>query len=627
MSRDFFNVTGWFLLLVTLGCFADKKKWTFTFPQSIEAVKHSDVEIPCTFTAPAGYGEVRLVWYEYSVIGYPIVYSEDPSKVNQEYRGRTSLINGTDSCSLRIRDVTHTEWYYPGISDKINSFHLNEENTKKTVQVRVPGCSVNSSCKYWGFTFPRSIEVLKGSCVEIPCKLSYPDNAQSFTLFWYKNAVIGYPKIFNNRTSTDVEPKYKGRTFLVRSSMDSCSLRINNVQESEEIYPGINKEINSYHLHNGRFCRVSIIETPPLPLITGTEKVTENEPVNITCSVNHTCASSPPSITWNKHDLEVTMSHKAMNRGIWKMESTINYFPSYRDDQRLLECKVTFPNRKISMQSVTLDIKYKPKNVTISVIDNPSKEGDNVTLECTSQANPASETQYTWYEVGKTKTLLGKSMFITVRNSTSEKYICSARNDIGTNNSSVFSFINQHAAENVKHENILLIGGAAGFIAIALIILVISFCILERRKRTSAHGEKKSTQANVKKTEQIQMDNILYGNVSYDYASEQNSPRSRRKRTSAHGEMKRMEGNFKKTEQILMDNTLYGNVSYDDASEQNSPRSRQKDDKGQEINNSQNKEKKTEDSIVYTSVMLDPPTHTPIALRNTEEIEYAELNI
>ncbi|XP_069803462.1 B-cell receptor CD22-like isoform X3 [Dendropsophus ebraccatus] len=343
------------------------------------------------------------------------------------------------------------------------------------------GCFDNVSCKGWGFNFPHTIEVLKGSCVEIPCELQYPDNAQNFTLFWYKNALITYPKVFNSGSPTDVEETYKGRTFLVGNPMDSCSLRINDVQEAVEIYPGINKEINAYKLYSKRVCKVSVIDSPPAPVMEGAEQMIENEPVRITCSINHTCPSSPPSITWNKPDLEATTRHEDLKWGIWRLHSTITYIPSYKDDKTQLECTVTFPNIKTSKRSVTLDVTYTPKNVTILVVENDHRDGGDITLLCTSQANPPV-TAYTWYKGGRTKTRTGSGIQITVRNETSETYICSARNNLGIGNSSEFSFITHNAAKSEEHNNILIIGGTAGFMALAIMALAVTVCIFKRNR-------------------------------------------------------------------------------------------------------------------------------------------------
>ncbi|XP_069596912.1 sialic acid-binding Ig-like lectin 13 [Ranitomeya imitator] len=575
MTHHFFFLGGLFLLLLTSESFAEEYEvdWTFTFPQIIKARKHSDVEIPCTFTAPADYGEVRIVWFKYKEFSYPKVYSDDSSEVLPEYDNRTSLIrNGTNGCSLRIKDVRYTAWYYPGINKKINSYDLKKE--EKTIKVLISGCNEETPCKDWGFFFPRYIDVLKGSCVEIPCRLTYPNDAHNFSLFWFQNVLIRYPQIFNSRNPTNVEKKYKGRTSLVGNSMDNCSLRINNVQEPVEIYPGINEDINSYHINNERFCRLYIIEAPPSPIINGPDHMKEEESVSIICSVTHTCASSPPNITWNKPDLDLTMSHEDLDRGVWRMKSTIKFIPSYRDYKTQLTCTVTFPNRKISTQSVSLDIQYKPKNVTIRV---QTKEGDDITLQCTSHGNP-SKTNYTWYK-GEKKTLAGIGENITVFNLTSDTYICSATNDVGTQNSSMFSFTNQYDKKQ-NSENILIIGGTFGLLALAIIVLAAIFCIIKRRRsRTLAHGKEKRTQDSDKVTEKIMMDNILYENIAD--VPKQDSPRTRN--------------------QILGENN-----------------------NGKERNSRRDKVEMTEDSIFYCSVELLPARHVP---RNTEETEYAQLKI
>ncbi|XP_056398552.1 carcinoembryonic antigen-related cell adhesion molecule 6-like isoform X3 [Hyla sarda] len=461
MTRRFFFLRGSLLLLFTLGSFCNdhEGKWTFTFPQSISAVRHSDVEIPCNFTAPADYGEVRIVWYTYHIAQYPIVYSEDQSKILPEYRGRTSLIpNGANSCSLRITGVTKREWYYPGISKEINSYKLNREETEKAVQLKIP-------------------------------------------------------------------------------------------------------------------------DTPPAPLMNGSEQMIEKEPVRITCSVNHTCPSNPPSITWNNPDLPVTMSREDRDEGIQRVNSTITYNPSYNDDKTQLKCTVTFPNKRVLSYYVTLNIKYKPRDVTISVVENIQRmEGDNVTLSCTSRANPVAE--HTWYEVGKTKTRTRTGNEITVQNGTSEKFICSAKNDMGSINSSVFSFTSCED-ENVTHKNIVIIGGIAGIMALAIIVLVVISCFLKRRQGTTIPTENK-TQENIKITEKITMENMLYGN--FKGAAEQNSPGAR---------------NF-----YLPHNN-----------------------DGEETKSGQYKKEKMIKSIVYTSVALSPANPYLKAARTTEEPEYAQLNI
>ncbi|XP_072011123.1 B-cell receptor CD22-like [Engystomops pustulosus] len=236
-------------------------------------------------------------------------------------------------------------------------------------------------------------------------------------------------------------------------------------------------------------------------------KYKENEAVTISCSVNHTCASSPPSITWNKPDIQVIRNHEDLDRGIWRITSTFTFTPSYRDDKTQLQCTVTFPNMKISRQSVILDITYKPQNVTISVLQ---KTEDNTTLRCTSQANPAVTT-YTWHKVGETKTFMGSGELITVQNGTSEKYICSAGNEIGTADSPEFYFMSHTAPENEKLNNILIIGGKTGFTLLGIILLGIFFIL--KGEKICCKMQKPESQENTELT----YTSLQRGEVGGDY--------------------------------------------------------------------------------------------------------------
>ncbi|XP_073457897.1 uncharacterized protein [Aquarana catesbeiana] len=334
-----------------------RRQWKFSFPNSIKTLKNSDVTIPCTFTAPIDLSEVNLIWYKYQTTGFPQVFnSKGPSQVIEEYRGRTSLVaNGTNSCTLRIKNVTKTERFYLGINTEINSY---DHNNGQSVQVKVTGCSEDGSCEDWEFTFPHIIVALKGSCVEIPCTFTHPEDAKDFNFFWYSRN--DQAKIFNNKTPSDVVDEYKGRTFLTGNTGNDCSIKIINVEKIERCYPGINEDINSYTL-NRRDVSVYMTDRPPQPLISGTENLEDKKTVIISCAVNHTCPSHPPTLTWNITGHPIKENHEDLHvLGGWRMESRMTYTASYTDDKTVLQCAATFRNNKTSVKIITLHIKYNP---------------------------------------------------------------------------------------------------------------------------------------------------------------------------------------------------------------------------------------------------------------------------
>uniref|UniRef100_A0A8C5QQH7 Ig-like domain-containing protein n=1 Tax=Leptobrachium leishanense TaxID=445787 RepID=A0A8C5QQH7_9ANUR len=202
----------------------------------------------------------------------------------------------------------------------------------------------------WTFTFPESIVALEGSCVEIPCSIPHHDGDAKSSLIWYRYRGLGYPEIFNGRNPSDVDSDYRGRTSLVGNGTNSCSLRINDVRFNERYYPGINTKINSFHLQKEKMVKIELsgkIYHIFMPIIRGSEDMVEGHPVNISCSVEHTCASSPPTLKWNTAVHAITGRHEDLLGGYW------------RDHKTHLECKATFPNGRNFNKSTTLNIQCK----------------------------------------------------------------------------------------------------------------------------------------------------------------------------------------------------------------------------------------------------------------------------
>ncbi|CAH2318625.1 B-cell receptor CD22-like [Pelobates cultripes] len=484
MNHPFDSVKMLFYLFILQGWFPISfcEDWSFRFPKSMRVLKHSNVTIPCNFTSPEGFSDVHIIWYIYNTFRYSQVFnSRDPSAVTPEYRGRTFLVgNETKSCSLRINNVTKNEQFYPGIDTKINSYDL----YKQTVNVKLIGnllydihnvrnhtescskqwisvyksCRCFNSCKIkvndWIFRFPKSIQALSGSCVEIPCSFTYKEDDVDFNLIWFMYHIISYPQIFNKRMPSAVEPEYKGQTSMVGNKTNSCSLRIDNVQSSEYYYPGIDKDINSYKVNDGKRISVEVSDLFFMPAIKGADDIQEGKTISIYCSVTHTCASSPPSLEWNKAGHPISVRHEDISGGYWRVQSEIRYSPSYQDHNTSLGCTATFQNGKRFYQYTILNIKFPPQNMNIHVLDKDEmREGDNVTLQCITRANPAPSS-YEWYKVQKNSTAklkeIAEKLQILNVNLDNNKYYCSVRNELGTGNSSIIELPVKYKAKGVR---------------------------------------------------------------------------------------------------------------------------------------------------------------------------------
>ncbi|KAM4651756.1 sialoadhesin-like [Discoglossus pictus] len=312
----------------------------------------------------------------------------------------------------------------------------------------------HSACEEWSFTFPSSIQALKGSCVEIPCLFTSPTDYKEFSLIWYLYRRTNYPEVFNSRDQSNVLADYRGRTSLVRNEPNSCTLRINDVTKEEAYYAGISESINSWHLSVDKVVTVQVTDFPGTPLLTQFGILTEGIPVIISCSAKHTCASNPPSLEWNKDGHNIRVQHEDLTGGYWNILSEINYVPIYQDHKTQLCCTSLYPNGQRKHKGFTLNIKYYPKNTSISIVESKKiKEGDSVTLVCNSHGNPDPDT-YMWYKVETTThvDLQKHNKIITLRNVSwmDEKYVCSAINQVGRGDSPVTEIPVLYSAKDVK---------------------------------------------------------------------------------------------------------------------------------------------------------------------------------
>ncbi|XP_056399157.1 sialic acid-binding Ig-like lectin 12 [Hyla sarda] len=357
-----------FCLIVLPGYFvySQQANWTFTLPESIEASVNSTVVIPCTFSAPEEPGHYLVIWYMIDIYGgnnhSQVFNSEDPSEVSEEYRNRSALIGDGNNCTLRIKDVRYTAWYFLEISN--NSFNLS--NVEKPVKINVRGCLYRSSCSEWSFNFPRVINALNNSCVVIPCTLTHPDKALDSNLLWLERSPTRDIEVYNNKTLSNIDAMYTNRTSLFRIKRSSCAMTIQNVQKDGQYYPGINRIINAYNL-DGKFVTVTVSDVPPKPVIKGAANLKASVAANITCSVAHSCPSILPLLEWNV-PMNTTMTHVNLTRGTWELQSKLRYVPSFKDNNRSLKCTATFPNGQKSVQKVTLSIVAQSKRFVVVIV-------------------------------------------------------------------------------------------------------------------------------------------------------------------------------------------------------------------------------------------------------------------
>ncbi|XP_031761533.1 B-cell receptor CD22 isoform X4 [Xenopus tropicalis] len=143
-----------------------------------------------------------------------------------------------------------------------------------------------------------------------------------------------------------------------------------------------------------------------------------------------------------------------------------------------------------------------PKNVAVVISDGKKerKEGDAVSLTCASDANPAANA-FTWYNNKRDGTVelreeQGRSITVTVGRGR-ETFSCTARNPLGTGNSTLSELQVLSAPTGEGLPTRTLRGGGA--VAVLVILLALALYLFLRHRKSQKGGESggRGAEANV----------------------------------------------------------------------------------------------------------------------------------
>uniref|UniRef100_A0A1B8Y6X5 Ig-like domain-containing protein n=1 Tax=Xenopus tropicalis TaxID=8364 RepID=A0A1B8Y6X5_XENTR len=245
----------------------------------------------------------------------------------------------------------------------------------------------------WSFSFPQSIQALKGSCVEIPCSYTRPRTLRPPKVTWYLEGRKDYYTVFDSHDRGEALDTYRSRTKLVLNTINSCTLHISNVRSDDEgsYIPEVDNR-DAYDL-NGATVRITVIDAPSTINLQGPAVMMEGIPVAIRCSVEHTCGSDPPTLRWNKRQYLPRTGKQHVSEGRWEALSEITYSPTYEDDETEIQCSATYPNGQTSHKAAPLNIIYAPREVQIVMYE---REDGGVDLKCSFSSSRPNVTQFTW---------------------------------------------------------------------------------------------------------------------------------------------------------------------------------------------------------------------------------------
>ncbi|XP_051720085.1 uncharacterized protein LOC127496289 isoform X1 [Ctenopharyngodon idella] len=200
------------------------------------------------------------------------------------------------------------------------------------------------------------ITALTRSCVVIPCSFKMEEENTRLRVLWVTKKG-GY--MFHT-DSHDVLDNFRGRTKLLGNPDEqNCTVEMDNVQTHDNgpFCFKAEKENEKYSFNNS--CVFIIMRaSPDKPVMSSLpEDIEPGTRVTVKCSVNHTCSSHPPKITWSVPTARETISHNHMGGGIWETVSAVTFIPTGYEEKDEIVCSANFWGGKTQNNTAFLSVK------------------------------------------------------------------------------------------------------------------------------------------------------------------------------------------------------------------------------------------------------------------------------
>ncbi|KAK0136536.1 B-cell receptor CD22 [Merluccius polli] len=351
---------------------------TVSYPtRNMCVLRGTSVDISCTYSSYEALS--HKYWFKWRD-------NQQPRDLLTEYGGRVEYpAEETGRSTLRITDFRDTD------SDSEYRFIFKSKSHE------------------WKGTFHGTTLTVTGTTdrVTLTCITSCPLTDKPSYMWYQNNGPVTGPESPENQLVLDpVSPQHAGNY--------ACSVR------------------NYPHLRSPEET-LTVQYAPKTPSVTVSPsgEILEGSSVTLSCSSD---ANPTANYTWFK--VNTDHSSRDLNQA-----QQLFFGPIMSSDsgQYLCEAKNELGTKSLS---ISINVKYGPKNT--SVISSPSGEvveGSSVTLSCSSDANPAAN--YTWFKVNTDHSSRDLNqgqqlVFGPIMSSDSGKYLCEAKNELGTKSLSIY---------------------------------------------------------------------------------------------------------------------------------------------------------------------------------------------
>ncbi|XP_064805690.1 sialic acid-binding Ig-like lectin 12 isoform X2 [Oncorhynchus masou masou] len=344
-------------------------------------------------------------------------------------------------------------------------------------------------------TMPDRLDVLTGSCVQLPCSFDVPEqhnNIFKATIptfgVWIKkySDVYQYPGnvIFHSNGKVKI---YQGK-ITGNMSQNNCTTVFFNVTTNytDKYYFRIDGQ--PYRATDPvKSVEIVVRDLPSSPVLTVSGEVKDGIPVSLNCSAIAPCPEHPPELTWTLPTQFTSENQLQENPDQTKsVLSTVTFTPSYLHHEKNITCTAVYPvgtSNKTAEHNMMLNVSFSPKDTSASISPtDPVLVGSCVNLTCSSTANPPV-TNFTWFQISEfetTQVASGQSYTLNVTVGDGGLYYCEGRNSHGCGKSNEV----QLAIKGQKEpKNPIVFGVAAGTLGAILLISLISLFVWRRNSR------------------------------------------------------------------------------------------------------------------------------------------------
>uniref|UniRef100_A0A3Q2P4T7 Ig-like domain-containing protein n=1 Tax=Fundulus heteroclitus TaxID=8078 RepID=A0A3Q2P4T7_FUNHE len=290
-----------------------------------------------------------------------------------------------------------------------------------------------TDCLKFEISLLQAIDVLRGSCVTIPCSFDFEDDYEEHFNDQCERSWVYYE---NN------EPRLSQTSTIIGNlGNKNCTTIFHNLQPelSNTYYFRLECKNPLKYTYKEIGLKIQVKDNPLLPTLTpSTLEVNEGDSVSLTCSSPAPSNLIAPTLTWSPTLGGIQeILQENQDKTIFKT-SVLKFTASRLHIGQNISCSAVYKKRDGSSDvplttSLMPHVLYSPKNTDVSVSPpGPILENSEVTLTCSSNANPAVK-NYTWYRVdGGHETVFGTGRILNVKVSTDRKIIfCKAENYLG----------------------------------------------------------------------------------------------------------------------------------------------------------------------------------------------------